>query len=371
MHVINVVGARPNFMKIAPIMRAMKKTKGMKPTLVHTGQHYDQKMSKSFFDELDIPKPDINLNVGSGTHTSQTAEVMLRFEEVVENKKPDLILVVGDVNSTMACSLVGSKLRIPVAHVESGLRSGDRDMPEEINRLVTDSISDILITTSTDADANLIAEGVPKNRIFFTGNVMIDNLMHNLPKAKQQQTAEKMGLKPKTYTLVTLHRPSNVDTKASLSQIMAALERIQQESTIIFPVHPRTRANIEKFVTKSQMKRLKNIRFIEPQSYFNFLNLMMNAALVLTDSGGIQEETTVLGVPCLTARENTERPVTITEGTNKLVGTNKDKIITAALKSLHGKAKSGRRPKYWDGKAAERIVKVIQKLESRGKLLRT
>ncbi len=370
MKILSVVGARPNFMKIAPIVRAIRAHKGIQHILVHTGQHYDHAMSGSFFKDLGIPKPNINLGIGSGSHAKQTAEIMMAFEHVLMKVKPDVVLVVGDVNSTMACSLVATKLRIAVVHVEAGLRSYDRNMPEEINRLVTDSIADLLFTTSEDADKNLIKEGLPKDRIYFVGNVMIDTLMNNLVAAQRLNILSKFALKKKAFALVTLHRPSNVDSKESLSKIMNAFKVIQNKIPIVFPVHPRTKKNLEKFLSKNELMKMKQMVFIEPLGYLDFLALMNEAKFVITDSGGIQEETTVLGIPCLTVRENTERPITITEGTNTLVGLNTDKIIKESLKILKGQGKKGRRPKFWDGKASTRIIKTLVALHKQGRLLR-
>lgn len=362
MKIVSVVGARPNFMKIAPIAKAIKKYKSIKHVLVHTGQHYDEKMSRSFFRQLGIPRPQINLEVGSGSHAQQTALVMMRFETVLIKQKPDVVLVVGDVNSTMACTLVAKKLCIPVAHVEAGLRSYDQKMPEEINRLVTDCLADVLFTTSQDADKNLRKEGVPASKIHFVGNVMIDTLLSNLKKAEYSKILHELNIKMKSYALVTLHRPSNVDDKVSLMKVMQAIEAIQKDIKVVFPVHPRTMKNIRKYLAKKQRAVLKNVIFIDPLGYFDFMHLMKNAKLVVTDSGGIQEETSVLGIPCLTARENTERPITISQGTNILVGTNPGKIVNAARRVIQGKNKKGSCPKFWDGKAAVRIVKVLYKL---------
>ena len=359
MKIMSVVGARPNFMKIAPIIRAIKKYQQIQSVLVHTGQHYDHQMSESFFEDLGIPRPDYNLGVGSGSHSAQTAHIMLSFEKVVLKEKPVLILVVGDVNSTLACSLVAAKLHIAVAHVEAGLRSLDRAMPEEINRLVTDSISDILFTTSLDANANLMKEGHPRDRIIFVGNVMIDTLMANLEKAGKSQIVKELSLKEKQFVAVTLHRPSNVDDKTTLTDIMEALFEISKKIPVIFPVHPRTIKKIKDFIPYQKLTQMNNLRLIEPLGYIDFLRLMSQAKFVITDSGGIQEETTALGIPCLTVRENTERPITITEGTNTLVGTNREKIIKESMKILNGSGKKGRRPQYWDGKSSERIVKTL------------
>lgn len=369
MKIVSVVGARPNFMKIAPIIRAVASQRSMEHLLVHTGQHYDEKMSKSFFKDLGIPKPDVNLEVGSGSHARQTAEIMMRFEPVLLKYKPDLMIVVGDVNSTLACSVVASKLRVAVAHVEAGLRSLDRDMPEEINRLVTDAITDIFFTTSPDADQNLIKEGIAKNRIFFVGNVMIDTLMHNLTKASQSHILQNLDLKPRRYALLTMHRPSNVDDPKILKRLASALTTINQDIPVVFPMHPRTRHNLKNPALKNLSDQLSHLKLIEPLGYLDFLSLMKNAKFVLTDSGGIQEETTVLGIPCLTLRENTERPITITQGTNVLVGSDPKKILSEAKKIFAGRYKKGRRPKYWDGKSAQRIVETLVKLEKNNRLL--
>ena len=370
MKIMSVVGARPNFMKIAPIIRAMKKEKSITSFLVHTGQHYDQRMSQSFFKALGIPQPDVNLGVGSGSHSEQTAKIMLSFEKVVLKERPDLILVVGDVNSTLACSLVGAKLRVAVGHVEAGLRSFDRDMPEEINRLVTDSLSDILFITSPEAEVNLLKEGIPKARIFFVGNVMIDTLMENIKKAKDSKILTQLSLKSTPFVLVTLHRPSNVDTEKSLRKIVTIFKNIQDKVKVVFPVHPRTRKNLFKFIGEARLKTMKNLVLLDPLGYLDFLNLMIHARFVMTDSGGIQEETTVLGVPCLTMRENTERPITITEGTNTLVGLDQAKILGETAKILKGQGKTGQRPKYWDGRASQRIIKKLIFLHKQNRLLR-
>ncbi|PIW65121.1 MAG: UDP-N-acetylglucosamine 2-epimerase (non-hydrolyzing) [Candidatus Omnitrophica bacterium CG12_big_fil_rev_8_21_14_0_65_50_5] len=369
MKIVSVVGARPNFMKIAPIIRAVTSQPSIEHLLVHTGQHYDEKMSKSFFKDLGIPKPDVNLEAGSGSHARQTAEIMMRFEPVLLKYKPDLMIVVGDVNSTLGCSVVASKLRVAVAHVEAGLRSLDRDMPEEINRLVTDSITDIFFTTSPDADQNLIKEGIAKNRIFFVGNVMIDTLMHNLNKASQSKILHNLHLKPRGYALLTMHRPSNVDDPQILKRLAGALAAINQDIPVVFPVHPRTRNNLKHPALKNLNAQLSRLKLIEPLGYLDFLSLMTNARFVLTDSGGIQEETTVLGIPCLTLRENTERPITVTQGTNVLVGSDPKKILSEVKKILAGRHKKGRRPKYWDGKSARRIVETLMKLKKNNRLL--
>ncbi len=359
--IILVAGARPNFMKIAPIHKALIATKRYKPILLHTGQHYDEKMSKIFFDELGLPKPDIYLGVGSGSHAEQTAKIMIEFEKVLLKEVPDLVIVVGDVNSTLACSIVAAKLLVPVAHVEAGLRSYDRTMPEEINRIVTDSISDLLFVSEPSGMHNLINEGVPDEKMFFVGNVMIDSLVEHMPKANESPILEQLNLKPKTYTLVTLHRPSNVDEKQNLEKILRIFEAISAKSKIVFPIHPRTKKMLEQFGLMETVSRI-GVQLIEPQGYIEFLKLMKEAQLVLTDSGGVQEETTVLQVPCLTMRENTERPITIEVGTNLLVGTEEKEVIEAALKVLSGKVKKGLIPEKWDGRAAERIVAQLDEI---------
>lgn len=364
MKIILLVGTRPNFMKIAPIIRAIDKCnssisrKLIEPILVHTGQHYDYEMSKIFFEDLELSEPDIYLGVGSGTHAEQTARVMMRLERVLIKEKPDLVTVVGDVNSTLAGAIATVKLHIPVAHVEAGLRSYDRNMPEEINRLLTDAISDYLFTPSPDADETLRKEGIPDKKIFLVGNVMIDSLLYNKQKAEQSQVLSQLGLGQGGYALLTLHRPSNVDEKESLVKIIIALKEISQRIPIIFPAHPRTRKNIEKFGLQNLFED-KHIYFIEPLGYLHFLKLMMNARLVMTDSGGIQEETTVLNIPCLTLRNITEWPITIIGGTNTLVGNATEEIINEAFKILDGKGKRGGIPKLWDGKASDRIVNIL------------
>jgi len=359
MKIINVCGARPNFMKIAPLMDAYRTHTEIQPLLVHTGQHYDKVMSELFFDELGIPKPDINLEVGSGSHAVQTAEIMKRFEPVVVEQKPDLVLVVGDVNSTVAYALVARKLGVPVAHVEAGLRSGDESMPEEINRKLTDAISNQCFVTEESGLYNLGREGLPADRVHFVGNVMIDTLLKHLERAKRSGKLGELGLSAKGYAVMTLHRPSNVDDPATLSKLFDAIQVVQQDMPIIFPCHPRTRGRIEAMGLGHRLAAMGNLRLVDPQGYLDFLCLTASAALVLTDSGGIQEETTILGVWCLTLRENTERPVTITHGTNQLVGTDTEKIL-AAYRSRRA-ARSGDRPvpEKWDGHAAERIAEIL------------
>ena len=360
MKIVNVVGARPNFMKIAPIMREMARWDELEPMLLHTGQHYDEAMSKVFFDDLQLPQPDIYLGVGSGSHAEQTARVMVEFEKAVVENEPDLVVVVGDVNSTVACTLVAAKLGVKVAHVEAGLRSFDRGMPEEINRLVTDALADLLLTSEEGAAANLSREGVPDEKIHFVGNVMIDSLLHNLERAQQSDLLQQLELEPQSYAVLTLHRPSNVDEKEALTGVIEALDKIQQQIPVMFPIHPRTQARIESFGLSAQVESMAQLRIAPPLGYLDFIHIFSKSALVLTDSGGIQEETTALGIPCITLRENTERPITVTEGTNTLVGSDRDALLCEVDTVLQGQGKSGRIPKFWDGKAAERIVSVIR-----------
>ena len=364
--VINVVGARPNFMKVAPIVAAMKqRPANFQPLVVHTGQHYDAAMSDSFFRDLELPEPDTHLGVGSGSHAAQTAAVMERFEPVVLTEKPDWVLVVGDVNSTLACALVCVKLGVKVAHVEAGLRSRDRTMPEEINRILTDQVADLLLTPSADADANLRAEGIPPERIRFVGNVMIDSLHQNLERARQSRATAKLGLAGAYYAVLTLHRPSNVDKTETFVPILAALETITETLPVIFPVHPRTRKTIAELGLNDRVAAIKGLRLIDPLGYLDFLSLYSGARLVLTDSGGIQEETTALGIPCLTLRENTERPITVELGTNVIVGTDTNRIVTAARAALNGSAKRvTHQPPLWDGHTAERILDALEGVSS-------
>jgi UDP-N-acetylglucosamine 2-epimerase (non-hydrolysing) len=351
MHVLHIVGARPNFMKAAPVVRALQQRRGIQQTLVHTGQHYDANMSGVFFAQLGIPEPDVNLEVGSGSHAQQTAAIMTRFEPVLLEKKPDIVLVYGDVNSTVATALVCAKLLVRVGHVEAGLRSQDRTMPEEINRLLTDQLSDILFTPSEDGDRNLLREGIPAHKIFRVGNVMIDSLIRLLPAAELCSTN---GI-PERYALVTLHRPSNVDDNVVLKNILESLLDINSQLDVVFPVHPRTRQRIADFGLDAT-----KLHLLEPMPYIEFLALQKRAAVVITDSGGIQEETTYLKVPCLTLRANTERPVTAEVGTNILVGQDMVKLRSELANILAGKAKSGTIPSMWDGRASERIADVLE-----------
>ena len=363
--IINVVGARPNLPKIAPLIREMRRHPEIEPILVHTGQHYDDTLSDIFFRQMGIPKPEVNLEVGSGSHAAQTAEILKRIEPVLIEYKPDLVLVVGDVNSTVAVSLAAVKLGIGVAHVEAGLRSFDRSMPEEINRVLTDALAEYLFVTEEDAIEHLLMEGRPRSSIHFVGNVMIDSLCLFLPIAQKSRIGHDLGLilgeSWRRFAILTLHRPSNVDSIDKLNELLAAVDAVAEEVPVIFPVHPRTQQRL----AEAGLVSHEQLRLIPPLGYLDFLCLLSNATLVLTDSGGIQEETTALGIPCLTLRENTERPVTISEGTNILVGTNRERIVSAARDVLAGKSKAGRIPPLWDGKAAERVVEVLLQLVPR------
>lgn len=406
---ILVAAARPNFMKIAPLMRAIaahNRLNGnrIRPLLVHTGQHYDDNMSDAFFRDLNIPAPDIHLGIGSGSHAEQTGRVLVEFEKVLLRETPALVIVVGDVNSTMACALAAVKLHIPVAHVEAGLRSFDRTMPEEINRLVTDAVADYLFTPSPDGDANLLHEGVPKEKIFLVGDIMVDSLLFNLERAKKTDILKRLGLSRASagadtgsadaareasgsaaseiapYALLTLHRPANVDSPETFGRILQGLRLVAGRIPIIFPIHPRTRKQIAAFGLEEAFRfhdggaaslvslpveeersegRPGRIHCFEPLGYLDFLNLMAHARIVLTDSGGIQEETTVLDIPCVTIRDTTERPITLTEGTNVLVGDDPEKIAAAAERALSGQSRRGRCPAIWDGHTAERIVSIL------------
>ena len=357
-----IVGARPNFMKMAPLYRELTLySEKYDPLIIHTGQHYDEKMSKLFFNDLDMPKPAAYLNVGSASHGKQTARIMERYEDLLlAGDKPDLVIVAGDVNSTIACALVAKKLYIPVAHLEAGLRSYDDRMPEEINRVLTDRISDILLTPSLDANKNLEKEGIEPDKIYFVGNIMIDSLIAHKEKAETSNIFSNLNMLPKeSYALVTLHRPSNVDEYNSLKMLLMALSEISGKIKIIFPMHPRTKKNIYELGLSSILNPSSNLIITEPLGYLDFLKLEMNAKFILTDSGGIQEESTYFGIPCLTLRENTERPITITEGTNQIVDLNVESIVNSATDIIEGKNKKGKIPKYWDGKTAARIVKIL------------
>jgi len=355
-----IVGARPNFVKIAPIMRAIAASNHLNARLVHTGQHYDARMSEAFFEDLEIPSPDRYLGVGSGSHAQQTARIMQAYEPVLLEEDPDLLLVVGDVNSTLACSLVAAKLGVRVAHVEAGLRSYDRTMPEEINRLVTDGIADLLFTSCRDADRNLGREGIEAGKIHFVGNVMIDTLELSLPLAREKRSPERLALSPGEYAVATIHRPSNVDTPEGLDAVLTVFEELGTRLPILLPIHPRTAKRAEELGRAERMRRCPGLKLVDPLRYLEFLDLMRQARLVLTDSGGIQEETTILGIPCLTLRPNTERPITIEEGTNQLVGTNPAEVIAAALKVLETPTPGGVSIELWDGHAAERIVTTLE-----------
>jgi UDP-N-acetylglucosamine 2-epimerase (non-hydrolysing) len=358
-HILCVVGARPNFMKIAPIMRALNSSEsGVTASLLHTGQHYDAAMKHSFFEQLSIPEPDIDLEVGSGSHAVQTAEIMKRFEPVLDELRPAAVLVVGDVNSTIACALVSVKKGVPVIHVEAGLRSGDRSMPEEINRILTDQLSDILFTTESSAQGNLTLEGIDSSRVHFVGNVMIDTLLYNLESAVPAEKSLDGLIRSGSYGLVTLHRPSNVDDPVVLKRLLTVLSQISQETPLVFPVHPRTKACIEE-AGLSILLEESQIVLLPPQGYLEMLGLMKSAKLVMTDSGGIQEETTALGVPCITLRENTERPITVEQGTNTIVGSDSDLIRRAYDDVIATGGKVGLIPELWDGKAAERISESL------------
>jgi UDP-N-acetylglucosamine 2-epimerase (non-hydrolysing) len=356
--ILAVAGARPNFMKIAPLMKELaKRPSRFEPILVHTGQHYDKTMSDSFFRDLGIPEPDVNLGVGSGSHGEQTAQVLVKIEQLLVERKPHVVLVVGDVNSTLAATLAAVKMHIPVAHVESGLRSWDREMPEEINRVLTDSVSHWLFTTEAAAEANLLREGVPAEKIHFVGNVMIDTLLAHRERALTLDTIERLGLSPQGYAVLTLHRPSNVDSPDQLRDLFEVLGRLNAELPVVFPVHPRTAKAIEQNLGGTK----PDLMMTAPLGYLDFLRLLMDAQMVLTDSGGIQEETTALGIPCLTLRDSTERPVTVTEGTNVIAGTDPAGIEEAINQLRLSPPSKGRRPALWDGNAAIRIVDILEK----------
>ncbi len=364
MKIINVVGARPNFMKMAPLVRCLRE-RGIDQMLVHTGQHYDDNMSKVFFEDLGMPAPDIYLGIGSGSHAEQTARVMVEFEKICIAERPDLVVVVGDVNSTLACSVVSAKLWIPVAHVEAGLRSFDWKMPEEINRMVTDRLSEILLTPSPDGDENLLKEGASPDRIHHVGNIMIDSLVANLERAKGSDIVERLSLTPRSFGVLTLHRPSNVDDPETLLKIMGAVHEIATELPIVFSCHPRTAERLGKLDAYRSLEGNGDLRMLPPLGYLDFLRLYSQSEIVLTDSGGLQEETTFLGIPCVTIRENTERPITLTQGSNTLAGSDPERILAAARANLADGARELRAPDLWDGKTASRIVNVFEAWWSR------
>ena len=363
MKILCVVGARPNFVKIAPILRAFGSRRAAHPDLtvqlVHTGQHYDTALSSSFFEDLEISAPDINLGIGSGSHAEQIGRILIAMEPVLTVERPDLVIVVGDVNSTFACALAASKLCIPVAHVEAGLRCQDRTMPEEINRILTDVVSDLCFTTSLEANENLLREGIAPESIFFVGNVMIDSLLRNRARAMPPRITSTFNLVPKSYAVLTLHRPSNVDVLATAQMVLDTIEPVLDLMPVVFPIHPRARKLFSRHGLESHLARMKHLHLVEPLGYLEFLYLMDRARLVLTDSGGIQEETTVLGVPCLTLRENTERSITVKIGTNRLVGLSREAVARAAREIVAGRWSHGTVPSLWDGHAAERIVNII------------
>lgn len=356
-----VVGARPNFMKAAPVLRAMKKAGNFAPTLIHTGQHYDAAMSDAFFRDLEMPAPDVFLGVGSGSHAEQTAKVMLALEGHLRTIQPHVVVVVGDVNSTIAAALTARKMDIPVAHVEAGLRSFDPRMPEEVNRVLTDHISEFLFITEASARKNLLREGIARDKIYFVGNTMIDSLLAAKSKIAASSILKKLNLKRKGYAVATLHRPANVDQKKNLGEILAMLGELCKKIPIVLPLHPRTKNKIKEFGLEKDAARLQNLRFLEPMGYVDFIKLASKAKFVLTDSGGIQEETTVLGIPCLTLRKSTERPITATAGTNKVAGEDPKKALPIIEETLTKRAKRGRIPRLWDGHASERIVRVLAK----------
>jgi UDP-N-acetylglucosamine 2-epimerase (non-hydrolysing) len=373
LRIMSIVGARPNMMKVAPLLAELRRHEEIEPVLVHTGQHYDYSMSQVFFDQLGVPPPDYNLDVGSGAHYAQTAEIMRKFGELVQQDRPDMVVVAGDVNSTIACALVAAKERIPVAHLEAGLRSFDRSMPEEINRVLTDAVADLLFTTEESANQNLASEGVDPGKVFFVGNLMIDSLVSALKVARQSCLRSELGLDGKPYAVLTLHRPSNVDNEDQLRRTLDAIVEVAQHIPIVFPAHPRTARNIEA-ARLTAMKTwtggpLSNsgVWMMPPASYLDFLDLMQHAVMVITDSGGVQEETTFLGVPCLTYRDTTERPVTVSMGTNRVVGRDPQSLLRHALevvgRAQYGHARSApSRPPLWDGRTASRIVRILKQV---------
>lgn len=353
-----VAAARPNFMKVAPLYHELNSKDWCEPMIIHTGQHYDANMSDAFFRDLRLPKPHVHLGVGSGSHAQQTGNVMIAYEEICEQNRPDWIIVAGDVNSTVACAMVGAKLWIPVIHLEAGLRSGDRRMPEEINRILTDSIADVLWTPSIDGDEHLLAAGVEKNRITLIGNIMIDSFKLMEEQIKNDNTRAQMGLNDAPYGVVTLHRPSNVDTAETLAQLVAQLEQAARQIKLVFAVHPRTRARLKEFDLEEKLESIKGLTLCEPLGYIQFMNLVTGSAMVITDSGGIQEETTYLGIPCLTLRPSTERPITVLQGTNRLI--EPLQLLDSVQEVLTGGWPTGKRPPLWDGKTAQRAAQDLK-----------
>jgi len=359
MKIINCVGTRPNLVKISPIVREMQKHDEIKQLLLHTGQHYDETLSKSFFKDLSIPEPDYNLGVGSKYDIEQTSEIMSKFKNVLTKEQPDLVLVVGDVNSTLACALTAAKLHTPVAHVEAGLRSGNFRMQEEVNRVLTDRVSDYLFATTKDDVENLLSEGIRKEKVFLVGDVVVDALLHSVEKARESMVLQRLGLGKGDYCLLTMHRAENVDYNEVLSEIVGALGEIQSRIKIVYPMHPRARKMLRKFGFDKRMDRMKNLLVVEPQGYLDFMNLMSNSKCVITDSGGVQSETMILGVPCITIRNETEWLITVKHGTNVVVGTREDRITEETLRAIREPVKKAVLPKLWDGKTAERIVRIL------------
>jgi len=359
MRIINCVGARPNFVKMAPLIKELQKHSDVEQILVHTGQHYDSNLSKSFFEDLDMPAPDICLGISNGSGLGKIGRIMLKFGKVLEDKKPDLVVVVGDVNSTIACALTAAKLRTKVAHVEAGLRCRNLQMQEEINRILTDRCSDYLFATTNDDVKNLLGEGIPKEKIFLVGNVLIDSLSQKIERARDSDILRRLNLLGGEYCTLTLHRAENVDNKKILSELLEAADSIQRRMKVVYPLHPRTKKMLQKFKFYSRLRRMKNLTITEPLGYLDFICLMSNSRFVLTDSGGIQEETTFLGIPCLTIRNETERPITVRQGTNTIVGTHKDKIVRETIRVMTEGKRKRKIPKLWDGKTAGRIVRIL------------
>ncbi len=366
MQICCVCGARPNFMKIAAVMRAFEPHAALQPFLVHTGQHYDEKMCSILFDDLGLPKPDVNLEVGSASHAVQTAEILKRFEPVLLERKPDLVVVVGDVNSTVACALDAVKLGVPVAHVEAGLRSFDRSMPEEINRIMTDAVCDLLFISEPSGVENLKREGVGEEHLFFVGNVMIDTLLSLRDRAMESDVLERLGLEEKNYAALTLHRPACVDDPRKFEALLEVIDELQSELAVVFPAHPRTRKRLSEFGLDIKVESMKNLHLTEPLGYLDFMKLMSRAKFVMTDSGGIQEETTILNVPCLTLRENTERPATVEAGLNRIVGLDPERIRKEVKRVMNGIQPTSTPPRHWDGKAGQRIAEILLKCEANG-----